>query len=405
MRRFSILVPRISLLLLLLFLLPPAAQLAAVTAQPAAGAAASAPFSLAYVPRDAIGVSAARPAVLMQRPAFASLQETADEVAKDVLTSTVKIKDVSQAAMLYLADNRTVSAAIIVRFASPDAVRDFLADADVEKKAAFAGQVYHQLSTRWFSFKPDTTTLVLSPDEGILRRCIAAGETGATTTKWAGTWRSVASRDCAALVNTSMLRGSLGDYVGARLQKLQPKQGRGGFATPPLTYRLAPLWQQSEHLVAELRVADAIELRVVSQSASVDEAKQVHSALLTLVSATRSTLSLARATTASSDNENVASMLQPIDLVDELLEKARIVRQETQLGAVVHATPETTRRLTKLAAPALLAGRAASLRTRSLNNLKQIALAMHLARYFVAVSGAARLVQAISTRRAVGQRE
>ncbi|MBP90894.1 MAG: hypothetical protein CMJ64_29985 [Planctomycetaceae bacterium] len=377
MTRSSILVPLLSVSLILLLLLPPVSQLSIVTAQPAAEPISTAPFSLAYIPRDAIAVIAARPAVLMQRPALATLRDTVDGLSKSMLNVPLTPADVTQSAMVLLADDRTVSAAFIVRFASTDVAREFLAGADVGTAVTFSGQVYQRQPNGWCSFKPDARTLVLSPDKVALRRCIAAGKTGATTTKWAETWRGVASRDSAVLVNTSMLRGPLGDYVGARIQKLQPNAGRGGFATPPLTYRLAPLWQQSEHVVAELRVSDAVELRLVSQSASVDEAKQVHSALLTAVSVARNALSMARVSVARSDDATVAAMLQPIDLVDELLEDARIVRQETQLGAVVHATPEATRRLTKLAAPALLAGRAAGLRTRSLNNLKQIALAMH----------------------------
>ena len=87
-------------------------------------------------------------------------------------------------------------------------------------------------------------------------------------------------------------------------------------------------------------------------------------------------LSRGRAAAAEQDGPGPV-FLQSIDLVDEILEKSKVVRRDLQVGAVARIDEDTTRFLSKLVPPAALAARQASVRTQSLNNLKQIAIALH----------------------------
>lgn len=350
-------------------LIPPGVRLSVVSGQQAAEPAQLAPFSLGYVPRDAIAVVASRPAVLMNRPLIAPLRETLDELSKTALGTELQPEDFLQSTMVLLTGERGLSPAFITRFTAPDRLRAAMAEQG-GAEATFAGRVYQKQRNGWCWFQPDDSTLVISPDEVTLRRCIAAGKAGADSTLWAAKWRGVATRDAAALVNTSLLRGPVGNELFRGLPAMRTLGSR-------LPSRVAPLWEQSEYIAAELRVSDALELRVVTKSATADEATQVHGALLTSLATVRNALSAARLSVAKRNDDNAAAMMMPIDLVDEILERAQVVRQGTQTGLVVNVDRETSQRLTKVAAPALVAGRAATLRTKSLQNLKQIALAMH----------------------------
>jgi hypothetical protein len=176
------------------------------------------------------------------------------------------------------------------------------------------------------------------------------------------------------VVNTSLLRAA---GFGPGTESLSELFDRGSPMAMQAAWQLAPLWQRSEHILADLQVSQEIALRVLCQSASDDEARQVHSALLTAVAAIRGHLSRGRAEIAAQEDGLGLSFLQSIDLVDEILEKAQVVRREQQVGFVARINEDTTRTLTKLVPPAAVAAQQAGSRSRSLNNLKQIALGLH----------------------------
>ena len=334
------------------------------------------PFSLEYIPRDAVAVFAARPGKLLSSDLLAPIRESIDEVATSG-GATVQPQDLIEVLAVLVPTQSKVSPVFIMRLGSPQAISQLTSMfGERGQPSAFASQSYDTWKSRTFSFQPDATTIIFSPDESTLRRCLAAGKSGASTTAWAGKWKTVATREAAAVINTALLRGTMSGQIAQMLQQSQRGRERNQFADAQVVFQLSPLWQRSEYILAELNL-EKVELTAVSRSASVEEAKQVHSALLTAVSVGRAVLSAARASIAERGDDGAFALMQPIDLADEILERARVVQQDNQVGFIVQADPATARRFTKLAAPAVLAARNASLRARSMNNLKQIALAFH----------------------------
>ncbi len=335
-------------------------------------------ISLEYIPRDVVALFSARPGALSQQPLLVPLRDAFETSLDGKPAPGPKLEDISEFTALLLMHQGAPSPAFITRVKSPEAAKDLLATfGEPPQRVTIQGTVevlaYDRWPSKWFSFQPDPLTIVFSSEESSLRRCIAAGKTGATTTNWAPRLQSATSRDAVAVANTSLLRATEFDlaqvFQGLTLDRRQQR-------SPTNPYRLAPLWQQSQHAVAELHVSDSIELRVVSESATADEAKAVHGALLTAISIVRLSLTNARSALAENAEQGLA-LLRAIDLADEVLEKAHVVQRETQVGLIVQAAGKMAERIVALAVPAVSAGRATAGRQQSMNNLKQLALAFH----------------------------
>ncbi len=367
---------------LALVLLVPGLYLLNVTAptvqgqQQGAGEAGPA-FSLAFVPRDVLAFVALRPATLLKRPVLAPVADRLTAMADDQMKLAVAPQDVSSFSTLLLAGGRRdVGVCFRLETTTPEAARKFEASLGaVVTHKTFASIEYKQMPTMCV-FTPNDRTVIFAAQEPTMRRCLAAGPTGASTTKWAPAFEAVAQSDGAAVINTAMLRAGMGvEPVAQALRELTPGGDRS--SAQYTTLQVAPVWQRSEHAIAELHAEEDVLLRVVSKSATDDEAKQVHSALLTAISVARVTLSSGRHEAVSNDKPESAELLSQIDLLDEILEQAVIARREAQVGFVARIGRAVAGRAAQTLAPTIAASQEASYRRKSMNNLKQIALAFH----------------------------
>jgi hypothetical protein len=356
--------------------------LAAELAQPSAPLHQAAtgqnpPFELAYIPRDAVLVCATRPAALLEREPFVRWRDgllqaggpplgiSPDEVVEFAFALLPGLDP--EPAMVFVL--RTSTAAAAQRF-----VASLGSDAQPRD---FAGQTYYRFASRAGYFQPDPQTVVFSPQESTLVRCVVAGPTGATTTNWHARWTSIAGQDAAVVVNTSLLRAVDITELVQSVDLLSGGRSRKSPAGAQLAFQLAPLWRRSEHILADVQVDNGITLRIISQSACEDEAREVHTALLTAVAVVRTALSRSRGALAADPSADGAALLRYIDLADEMVEKAQVVRRDTMTGIVARMDEDRASRITQWVPPALAAAQTANSRAQSQNHLKQIALAFH----------------------------
>jgi len=349
------------------------ARLAAAEQTPAEPPA----FRLAYVPRDALALVAFRPGALLQRPAIEPFAEAIHEMFTESLDSPLQPSDVKQFIMFMLPNSRgTAFPAMIFHTASRDAADAVVTMLDVEPQTStFAGHTYQGSGRLGCVCRLNETAILATPDDTTMRRCLAAGKVGATRTRWADRWATVATSDVAAVANTSLTRAFPPHLVAAGLRKIaHDRYTRDEVQLTAFT--LSPLWQRSDIAVAELTVTDQIRLRIISQSGTVEEANEVYSAMLSAIACGRLMLSRLRERAVLEDASGPI-LMQQIDLFDELLEDATVVRKESQVGVLVHMDKESTQAVTAMAVPVTLAARAARYRTRCTNNLKLIAHAFH----------------------------
>ena len=139
--------------------------------QGAAPGADTAPFRLAYIPRDAVLVFAVRPATLMQREAVGPLRDTIDQMGRGVFRLDVGPADVAEVTLVLLPSHgREPGVAVILRTTTPEAAQKLIArlGPDVQPRE-FAGRKYLRQDSHACLFQPDSKTVVFSPQEATLR--------------------------------------------------------------------------------------------------------------------------------------------------------------------------------------------------------------------------------------------
>ncbi len=344
---------------------------------PTSTPAADQPFSLAYVPRDAVMVAAIRPATLLGRPAMSPLADLTakDKTVKDQLGITPA--QMETVTYIFLPDTNEPThpiptlAAVLIRIAddtSSKRVLETFLTSPIQKgygnQQYFQGQGARARMSRQFCFLPDDRSVVVSWNEGMLRRVIVAGQDGASKAAWAADWQSVVNDDAAIVANIAAMRPS----INAMLRRGPPQliTQVGAFS---------PIWDNSSMIIAGARLRDQFELHARAECGDPESASQLHDTASAMVVLARNVLSKGRQTASERDGPDGPTILRFFDVADATLDNLKI---EQRKNAVTVEVAVETAQLISATVPAVISARQAARRAMSANNLKQIALAFHM---------------------------
>lgn len=337
-------------------------------------AAEYASASLAYVPRDSVLLLNIRPSRLSKAEALLPFSNAVKESERTGFFKYLPGPDELDTFQVVLMLGREQPQSVSTfSFKTKEGLNKYIDTLGaIDKSVEYVGERYLEYARGHIIFQRDARTIMVAHDESSIRRCLLAGKEGATTTNWVQQWKLVADKDASIVVNTSLLRSVGIDRLMDLVNEMQGSQHAG-----QLVYRLAPIWQQSSHVTGYVNVTDHIEIHATSSSVNEDEAKLVHASLVTAVSLIRSTLSTVTADMADPSSDVPPELLQSLSLFDQVLEKAEVKRDLHKVQLRLSTTPQSTRRVASMLAPLASAAQSRAGQSRSLNNLRQLAIAVH----------------------------
>jgi len=332
-------------------------------------------MDLSYVPPRAAVVLAARPAAIFQNKDMKPLVDLLNDNQSAISRLGVRIEEIEELTigLTELPIPRSLIDPIVTLRAKRDldwkpVGDDFIGKEHFGVAPARAGDnTYYKTAepspmNRAY-FLPDKRTIVMAP-EALLLEVVPAADRWARD--WGQPWNQLATGACAAMIDLRAVNGLLSE----QMKQDPPPPQLASLRT------LAPLWEKGQRLMLAANIDEGLRVTARVDCANGEDAKKVRETA-------QGALTLARNAfdelgKQELGNPLVAANVPLIDLASEIVKQSRLATEQghvvlsAQLDLDVAETAVTT--LT----PVILAARTAANRAQSVNNLKQIALAMHV---------------------------
>jgi len=327
----------------------------------------AAALSSGYIPRDAALVVGLRPAALLNNAAIKSVIAPLlkdDSVVEKIGVSPEQIEELK---VIFLTGDdprmRPLSSPIVVvRVKQPGDAQLIVSKLFPDpKRTLFDGRpIVTNQSNMQVGALPDERTVIVAGDEPALRRVLIAGAEGSPSSAIDSMWTSVAGDDVAIV-------GNVEAFGLANLQN----------PAPPGAAMFAPLWQKTQSAAAGIVIRDRFQIRALANAATAEDAKRIKDTLGALLILGRNTLSGLRASASRLPAEQSAMTLRLADIADHVLEKAEVSQSEGQVTVTSQGDSAEAAKIIATLAPAISSARTAARRSQEMNNLKQIAIALH----------------------------
>ena len=219
-------------------------------------------------------------------------------------------------------------------------------------------------------YSPDDKNLIFGSDD-VIRRVIDLTKDGATAPRWNDEFQTVANSQFCYVLDMNAVRALL-----AR----QRVRARG--VEPVASFTMfSPLWEKASVTAAGIQFGTDSRASVTAWCKNKEDAVGVQRTVQSLIPLAQNMMAATKGNFGKLPPEAQGQMGAMFIFVEKLLSDMKVEVVSTDSGAKVEVTVETDAAtiplMVGLTLPAIQSARAASRRTQSMNNMKQLGLAMH----------------------------
>ena len=334
-------------------------------------------IQVSYIPTDAVGVIAIRPAALLRRPEFKLLVEMLqkDKIGVTQYGTTLDKIEQFTVVMLQPAGPRPKTPIEIpafggtfIRATEPSDFKEITARSfpDAVETKTF-GLTYFKSSRPnldvCYSLLDDRTIVI--DRESNLQRLLLSGKKSRSKLVTSASWKTAATGHFVATFDTDWLRGEM---------KFDGRRG-GPPLNPTLLAPFSPFWEDTDSVILSASIDKKLQIILAANYTSVQGAKRVKDTLIAAITLARNTTKGFRKQTLQSRSPEVPLVLTMLNTADELLGNYKLEETSTAVRFTT-STDFNAAMLTPLFL-SIQSARIAAGRVQARNNLKQIGLAMH----------------------------
>ena len=354
------------------------------------GAADAKPIDLAFVPDNAALVVAVRPAEVMKTAAGKLVWQAAGSSDRSDGGSKVieqklglAISDIEYAKFI-MGDFQWMGSdpfsRIVVRATKPHDWSKFAAEVVPDpvavdllggKKYFKPGKVAEVRPGRFNPppicyFMPDDRTIIFAPEQE-MPLLFAASVNPPDEPKWAKGWQRAAGGSLAIMLDVERLR-----------KRIEPEAKRASGGPDAAMFAMtAPLWQDASRLFVGTDIADKkLGLLALAECPSDNAAEHVQQTAQALITFALNGIAMADKMETHGPAEMVQIKKTLITAAEELLKQAKVSRDGSTVVIKSEGSGATVLAVASIALPAIQKTRESASRMQSMNNMKQIALAM-----------------------------
>jgi hypothetical protein len=209
----------------------------------------------------------------------------------------------------------------------------------------------------------DPQTIVQSDNIELLLKTLTAKP---ISPPWAGDFVTLAQAQSVYLFDLVQFRELLKDEGGPQ----------GGIEMMVFN-SVKALWEQADYAFVKLDTTQGVQLSAFAKSSNAESAQRFKGALEGLIALAKGFLPIAKQELAKLNQIAPGQGDQLYSELEALATSIKVTQNGTQTLLTLSIPQETLARLAKTMMPAIVAARGAALKAQSMNNLRQIALAMH----------------------------